>query len=112
MRDREASRGVRAHEQNGQAPERNGRRFAHSGSACRKLRPFCSGWEPFVRLWSAAIGSNIEELALSTISERQETLKISSTHPLIRTVIGLKDNLIQLASVITRRVMVPRQSDQ
>lgn len=44
-------------------------------------------------LWSATIGSNIEELALSTITTREATLKIQPTHysPLLRCIIGLKD---------------------
>lgn len=45
-------------------------------------------------LWSATIGSNIEELTVSTIGSRQRSLKISSKHrpPLLRCVIGLKDS--------------------
>ncbi|KAK5095840.1 RNA-dependent ATPase rok1 [Exophiala xenobiotica] len=44
-------------------------------------------------LWSATIGSNIEELALSTITARESTLKIQPTSrpPLLRCIIGLKD---------------------
>lgn len=44
-------------------------------------------------LWSATIGSNIEELALSTITTRESTLKIQPEHhpPLLRCIIGLKD---------------------
>ena len=42
-----------------------------------------------VSLWSATIGSNIEELAIETISTRQSTLKVDV--PLLRCIIGLKD---------------------
>lgn len=46
-----------------------------------------------VSMWSATIGSNIEELAVQTILARQKKLKIAKSNrpPLIRTVIGLKD---------------------
>lgn len=46
-----------------------------------------------VSMWSATIGSNIEELAVQTILARQKKLKISKGDrpPLIRTIIGLKD---------------------
>ncbi|RVX66624.1 hypothetical protein B0A52_09375 [Exophiala mesophila] len=50
---------------------------------------------PTLRLsmWSATIGSNIEELAVQTISERHKRLKINKDQrpPLLRTIIGLKD---------------------
>lgn len=44
-------------------------------------------------LWSATIGSSIEELTISTISTRQKNLKTSVKHraPLVRCIIGLKD---------------------
>ena len=46
-------------------------------------------------LWSATVGSNIEELSKSIIRERQESLSpSSSTHPFIRLVVGLKDSAI------------------
>jgi len=45
-------------------------------------------------LWSATMGSNIEELARSTISTRQSTLGITNHPPLIRLVVGLKDSVI------------------
>lgn len=50
---------------------------------------------PTLRLsmWSATIGSNVEELAVQTISERHKRLKIKRDQrpPLLRTIIGLKD---------------------
>lgn len=48
-----------------------------------------------VSLWSATMGSNIEDLTRSTIKERQEDLqKPDKPHPLIRLVVGLKDSAI------------------
>ncbi|EXJ95118.1 hypothetical protein A1O1_00237 [Capronia coronata CBS 617.96] len=46
-----------------------------------------------ISLWSATIGSSIEELAISTIYQRQKRLKIprSQRPQLLRTIIGLKD---------------------
>lgn len=46
-----------------------------------------------VSMWSATIGSNIEELVVQTILSRQKKLKIKKGErpPLIRTIIGLKD---------------------
>ncbi|KEF53217.1 uncharacterized protein A1O9_10665 [Exophiala aquamarina CBS 119918] len=46
-----------------------------------------------ISMWSATIGSNIEELAVQTILSRQKKLKIKKSEqpPLIRTIIGLKD---------------------
>jgi len=46
-----------------------------------------------VSMWSATIGSNIEELAVQTILSRQKKLKMKKSErpPLIRTIIGLKD---------------------
>ena len=49
-----------------------------------------------VSLWSATMGSNIDDLIRSTIKERQAEIGIASTtqHPLIRLVVGLKDSAI------------------
>ena len=47
-----------------------------------------------ISLWSATMGSNIEELAKSKIKERQLLLCISEKTPLIRVVIGLKDSAV------------------
>ncbi|KAK6386839.1 RNA-dependent ATPase rok1 [Exophiala oligosperma] len=46
-----------------------------------------------VSMWSATIGSNVEELAVQKIHDRQKGLKIrrSDRPPLLRTIIGLKD---------------------
>lgn len=46
-----------------------------------------------VSMWSATIGSNVEELAVQTIHDRQKSLKIrrNDRPPLLRTIIGLKD---------------------
>jgi ATP-dependent RNA helicase DDX52/ROK1 len=45
-----------------------------------------------VSLWSATVGSNIEDLAISTIAERRQTLGIKQRSTIVRTVIGLKDS--------------------
>ncbi|OXV08684.1 hypothetical protein Egran_03555 [Elaphomyces granulatus] len=45
-------------------------------------------------LWSATMGSNVEELAKSKIRERQQSLSISEKTPLIRVVVGLKDSAV------------------
>ncbi|KAJ5114367.1 hypothetical protein NUU61_000126 [Penicillium alfredii] len=49
-----------------------------------------------VSLWSATMGSNIEDLTRSTIKERQENLRLKQSKPnqLIRLVVGLKDSAI------------------
>ncbi|KAJ6111158.1 hypothetical protein N7486_003393 [Penicillium sp. IBT 16267x] len=49
-----------------------------------------------VSLWSATMGSNVEDLTRSTIKERLESIDHKSTtpHPLVRLVVGLKDSAI------------------
>lgn len=47
-----------------------------------------------VSLWSATMGSNIEDLTRSTIKERNETLGVTNPNPLFRLVVGLKDSAI------------------
>lgn len=49
-----------------------------------------------VSLWSATMGSNVEDLTRSTIRERLENIEQKSTtpHPLVRLVVGLKDSAI------------------
>lgn len=42
-------------------------------------------------LWSATIGSNIEELAVSIIKSRQKQHEVKPSPPLLRCIIGLKD---------------------
>lgn len=56
-------------------------------SACTSATMQCS-------LWSATIGSNIEDLFIDTIQSRYKALKIKSENhrPLLRCVIGLKDS--------------------
>ncbi|KAJ5581445.1 hypothetical protein N7535_000065 [Penicillium sp. DV-2018c] len=56
----------------------------------------CSHPDLRVGLWSATMGSNIEDLTKSTIKERLEdlNLKPSEPHPLLRLVVGLKDSAI------------------
>ncbi|CAG7978194.1 unnamed protein product [Penicillium salamii] len=56
----------------------------------------CSHPDLRVGLWSATMGSNIEDLTKSTIKERQEELgqKPSEPHALLRLVVGLKDSAI------------------
>ncbi|KAK8208692.1 ATP-dependent RNA helicase-like protein rok1 [Phyllosticta capitalensis] len=48
-----------------------------------------------VSLWSATMGSSIEELAISTINSRWSTLASESIRPnLIRLIVGLKDSAV------------------
>ncbi|KAJ5819111.1 hypothetical protein N7474_004702 [Penicillium riverlandense] len=56
----------------------------------------CSHPDLRVSLWSATMGSNVEDLSRSTIKERQEELghKPLKQHPLVRLVVGLKDSAI------------------
>ncbi len=53
-----------------------------------------------ISMWSATIGSNIEQLAVQTVLERQKNLKIprSERPSLIRTIIGLKDTSLPTIS--------------
>ncbi|OQU98757.1 hypothetical protein CLAIMM_04490 [Cladophialophora immunda] len=53
-----------------------------------------------VSMWSATIGSNVEALAVQTISDRQRDLKLSRSQcpGLIRTIIGLKDTSLPTIS--------------
>jgi ATP-dependent RNA helicase DDX52/ROK1 len=45
-----------------------------------------------VSLWSATIGSNIEERAMAQIAETRKALSVKSKTPIYRVVIGLKDS--------------------
>ncbi|KKZ61558.1 ATP-dependent RNA helicase ROK1 [[Emmonsia] crescens] len=54
----------------------------------------CTNVQLRVGLWSATMGSNIEELAKSTISERQRSLGLHDESFLVRLVVGLKDTAI------------------
>jgi ATP-dependent RNA helicase DDX52/ROK1 len=60
----------------------------------------CTSPELRISLWSATIGSNIEELAVRTISERHKRLKIprADRPSLIRIIIGLKDTSLPTIS--------------
>jgi ATP-dependent RNA helicase DDX52/ROK1 len=49
-------------------------------------------------LWSATIGSNIEELVMNLIRERQARLEIRWSTPLLRCIIGLKDSALPTIS--------------
>lgn len=53
-----------------------------------------------ISMWSATIGSNIEELAVQTISERQKKLKIRRNERprLVRVIVGLKDTSLPTIS--------------
>ncbi|EXJ62229.1 hypothetical protein A1O7_02662 [Cladophialophora yegresii CBS 114405] len=53
-----------------------------------------------ISMWSATIGSNIEELAVQSISERQKKLKIPRNErpPLLRAIVGLKDTSLPTIS--------------
>jgi ATP-dependent RNA helicase DDX52/ROK1 len=54
----------------------------------------CTNPQLRVGLWSATMGSNIEELANSTIRERQASLSLKEESSLVRLVVGLKDSAI------------------
>jgi ATP-dependent RNA helicase DDX52/ROK1 len=54
----------------------------------------CTNPELRVSLWSATMGSNIEELTKSIIKERRASLDLADNTPLIRVVIGLKDSAV------------------
>lgn len=47
-----------------------------------------------VSLWSATMGSNIEELTKSNIKERHDSIRGIQSSPLLRLVVGLKDSAI------------------
>ncbi len=51
-----------------------------------------------VSLWSATIGSNIEELVIHLIDERRVRLEIQDKSPLLRCIIGLKDSALPTIS--------------
>lgn len=55
---------------------------------------------PCLRLsmWSATVGSNIEELVIDLIKKRQLRLKIEQKNPLLRCIIGLKDSALPTIS--------------
>ncbi|KAF3481211.1 uncharacterized protein GIQ15_03970 [Arthroderma uncinatum] len=59
-----------------------------------KIWQSCVNPQLRVGLWSATMGSNIEELAKSTITERQASLDLKEESFLIRLVVGLKDSAI------------------
>lgn len=54
----------------------------------------CTHPELRVSLWSATMGSNVEDLTRSTIKERHETVSNIKPSPLLRLVVGLKDSAI------------------
>jgi ATP-dependent RNA helicase DDX52/ROK1 len=54
----------------------------------------CTHPELRASLWSATMGSSIEDMAKSTIKERKLTLPETQSYPLIRLVVGLKDSAI------------------
>ncbi|KKK15937.1 hypothetical protein P175DRAFT_0555516 [Aspergillus ochraceoroseus IBT 24754] len=54
----------------------------------------CTHPELRASLWSATMGSSIEDMAKSTIKERKLLLSETKSYPLIRLVIGLKDSAI------------------
>jgi ATP-dependent RNA helicase DDX52/ROK1 len=53
-----------------------------------------------ISMWSATIGSNIEELAVQSVTERQKKLKIprNGRPPLLRAIVGLKDTSLPTIS--------------
>ncbi|KIW90047.1 uncharacterized protein Z519_09478 [Cladophialophora bantiana CBS 173.52] len=60
----------------------------------------CTSLSLRVSMWSATFGSNVEELAVQTISDRQKQLEVprGQRPPLIRTIIGLKDTSLPTIS--------------
>ncbi|KAL3481942.1 P-loop containing nucleoside triphosphate hydrolase protein [Aspergillus californicus] len=54
----------------------------------------CTHPELRASLWSATMGSSIEDMAKSTIKERKLSLPQTKSYPLIRLVVGLKDSAI------------------
>lgn len=58
----------------------------------------CSNPTLSISLWSATIGSSIESLAISFISDRRRNLNLASSNPpphqIIRLVVGLKDSAV------------------
>ncbi|KAL3467532.1 P-loop containing nucleoside triphosphate hydrolase protein [Aspergillus heterothallicus] len=54
----------------------------------------CTNSELRASLWSATMGSSIEDMAKTTIKERKLTLPETKSFPLIRLVVGLKDSAI------------------
>lgn len=61
----------------------------------------CTSRELQVSLWSATMGSNIEEMALATVNEHREA-KTRSQRQLLRCVVGLKDSAV---STVTHRLV-------
>jgi ATP-dependent RNA helicase DDX52/ROK1 len=51
-----------------------------------------------ISLWSATIGSNIEELVINILSERRSRLHIQNETALVRCIIGLKDSALPTIS--------------
>ncbi|KAF7511011.1 hypothetical protein GJ744_005557 [Endocarpon pusillum] len=49
-------------------------------------------------LWSATVGSNIEELVIHLIDERQARLELQSRSSLLRCIVGLKDSALSTIS--------------
>ncbi|KAL4977000.1 ATP-dependent RNA helicase rok1 [Aspergillus desertorum] len=54
----------------------------------------CTHPELRASLWSATMGSSIEEIAKTTIKERKLSLAQTMSYPLLRLVVGLKDSAI------------------
>ncbi|BCS26141.1 RNA-dependent ATPase ROK1 [Aspergillus puulaauensis] len=54
----------------------------------------CTNPELRASLWSATMGSSIEDMAKTTIKERKLSLANTKSYPLIRLVVGLKDSAI------------------
>ncbi|KAL4788573.1 P-loop containing nucleoside triphosphate hydrolase protein [Aspergillus varians] len=54
----------------------------------------CTHPELHASLWSATMGSSIEDMAKTTIKERKLSLPQTKSFPLVRLVIGLKDSAI------------------
>ena len=54
----------------------------------------CTNPDLRISLWSATIGSNIEELTKSTIHRRQVALDLPQETPLYRCIVGLKDSAL------------------
>ena len=58
----------------------------------------CTNHSLHIRLWSATIGSNIEQFVVQLLNERQDRLGIRNRSPFLRCIIGLKDSALPTIS--------------
>lgn len=58
----------------------------------------CTNTSLRVTLWSATIGSNVEEMVIDLVNERHIRLGIKTKTPLLRCIVGLKDSALPTIS--------------